>query len=240
MIETLFALVVLVALPVRAWRRYQRSAPPTPTARYLLETLLLIGVLAVLLWRREVPLDAIGLRPESVPRFLVDLVVCVGVVVGLDLWSFRRQSRRIRRAAAHPALRASILQAPGGACVDVLAAGRGLWAFVAVTSVGAVWEELCFRATVFLLVPATPAGVLLGIVGGSLAFGAQHLRNGPSGMAYPCFFGVLFSLLYLATGDLVAVIVAHAAGNILAAAQWAPRIERARQAALQQAPMFLG
>jgi membrane protease YdiL (CAAX protease family) len=83
-------------------------------------------------------------------------------------------------------------------------------------------------------VPRTVAGVVLGIVGGSLIFGATHLRNGRTGMAYASGFGVMFSVLYLITDNLIAVIVAHAAGNVLTVAQWAPRIEHARRAAAQQ------
>jgi membrane protease YdiL (CAAX protease family) len=75
-------------------------------------------------------------------------------------------------------------------------------------------------------------GRLLGIAAGSALFGAQHLRNGRQGFAYATSFGVLFSLLYLSTGDLVSVILAHAIGNILAVAQWTPWVERTRRRAL--------
>jgi membrane protease YdiL (CAAX protease family) len=242
MLEILFALLVAVAMPLRAWRRHRLHIPPTPTGRYLAETLLLIAALAALLWRRGVPLDAIGLQPESPLRFVRDVAICLAIVVGLDVWSVWRMTRRIQQAPTTDlGRRAAALEAPGGAYGDALAARVALAPFVAVTSVGAAWEELCFRATVFLLVPRTAAGVLLGIVAGSLVFGAQHLRNGRSGMAYASFFGLMFSLLYLGTGNLIAVIISHAVGNILSVAQWAPRIERARQAALQQqSPMFLG
>jgi hypothetical protein len=66
---------------------------------------------------------------------------------------------------------------------------------------------------------------------GCLLFGAQDRRNGRAGFAYSSWFGLLFSLLYLTTGDLIAVTIAHALGNILAVVLWAPRIERSRRAA---------
>ena len=48
-------------------------------------------------------------------------------------------------------------------------------------------------------------------------------------------------MLYLATGNLIAVMIAHAAGNILAPTQWAPRIERApMEAFLLKVPSFIG
>lgn len=231
LVETLFALVVAVVLPVRAWRRYRRGAPPAPAVRYVAETLLLTALLAWLLWRRGVPPAAIGLRPVS-SRLLVDLAFCLTVVIGLDVWSVWRTTRQIRRAPPDR----------DGVFADAAEAHRrGTAAFVAVAVVGAIWEELCFRATVFLLVPATPEGRLAGLASGMLLFGAQHLRNGPRGLAYTSFFGLMFGLLYLATSDLLAVIVAHAAGNILTVVQWAPRIERVRRERQQaRAPMFFG
>ncbi len=240
MIDLLFAGLVAVAMPVRAWRRHRRQAGAAPTARYVAETLTLTGVLAALLWRRQVPLTSIGLQPGSFARFLLDLAVCLIVVVGLDVISVWRMTRQVREAAADPVARVALLVEPDRKVADALAVRRALPRYLVVVAVGAVWEELCFRASVFLIVPPTPAGVLLGIAGGSIVFGAQHLRNGPGAMAYSTFFGVMFSLLYLATGDLIAVILAHAAGNILAVVQWAPRIERARQAALRQSPMSFG
>jgi membrane protease YdiL (CAAX protease family) len=238
-LEILFAGVVVIALPLRAWRRHVRK-PAAPT-RYLIETVLLTMLLAGLLWRRGVALDALGLRPSGPSRLLSDLAVCVGMVVSIDVWSWWRTMRQLRRAALQPAQYRVAPETPAGNYADALAGRQALGRFTAVVLVGAVWEELCFRGVVLLLVPHTPAGLAFGVVGGSLIFGAQHLRNGLAGAAYATCFGVMFALLYLATGNLIAVMAAHAAGNMLAAAQWAPRIEQARQAAQRrQAPIFLG
>jgi membrane protease YdiL (CAAX protease family) len=113
--------------------------------------------------------------------------------------------------------------------------------FVAAMLVGAVWEELCFRATVLAIVQHTPAGLLLGIAAGSVVFGAQHLRNGVRRAAYACGFGAMFALLYVLTGNLVAVVTAHAAGNILGALQWTPQLERVRvETAAHPPSIFVG
>jgi membrane protease YdiL (CAAX protease family) len=73
-----------------------------------------------------------------------------------------------------------------------------------------------------------------------LVFGMQHLRSGPSAFAHSTGFGIEFSLLFLATGNLWAVMIAHATGNLLTVWRWAPKIEKARQSALQRVPIFLG
>jgi membrane protease YdiL (CAAX protease family) len=235
MLEALFAGLVAVGLPLRAWRRGRRGAPPTPAARYVFETLVLTACLAALLARRGITADALGLRPASTLIFLRNLIVCLTVIVGMDLWSVWRLTRRARRQpAALPAEQEGVF-------ADTLAARRALASFVPAAIAGAIWEELCFRAAFFLFVPRTTIGLPIGIAIGSLLFGAQHLRNGRAGVAYSSWFGLLFSVLYLTTGDLIAVTIAHAAGNILAVAQWAPRIERARRAAApREAPIFFG
>jgi membrane protease YdiL (CAAX protease family) len=237
-LEALFAGLVAIGLPLRAWRRGRRSAPPTPTGRYIVETLVLTACLAALLVRRGVTADAVGLRPASFLIFLVDLIVCLTVIVGMDLWSVWRFTRHARREAATLPAAQGAAQGAGqeGVFADTLSARRTLAAFIPIAITGAVWEELCFRATLFLFIPRTTIGLPIGIALGCLLFGAQHLRNGRAGFAYSAWFGLLFSLLYLITGDLIAVTIAHAAGNILAVAQWAPRIERSRRAAAAAAP----
>lgn len=227
LLELLFAGVVTIVLPVRAWRRHRSKAPPSPARRYIPETMLLTLVLAALLWRRGVPLDVLGLHAELSARFFLVLALCVSAVVGPDIWFVYRLTRRISADADG--------LAKDRVFADTLANRRAPLSFAVVAVVGALWEELCFRGAVFLLVPRTAPGLLIGIAASSLLFGAQHLRNGRQGFAYASAYGVLFSVLYLATGSLVSVIVAHATGNVLAVFQWAPSIERARQAALRRA-----
>jgi membrane protease YdiL (CAAX protease family) len=230
--ELLFAGVVIIAMPIRAWRRYRRQAGPAPAPRYILETLLLTGMLSALLWRRNIPFETLGLSTDLSARWLRDLAICLLVIVAPDVWMVWRATRRSRKAVAPPA--------PQGLAADALRLRGRSASVVAVIVVGAVWEELFFRGAVFALAPHTPGGVAAGIIGGSLAFGAQHLRNGPSGMIHSMTFGVIFALLFVVTGNLWAVMIAHAVGNLLAAWQWAPRIEMARQRSLRRAPTFLG
>lgn len=230
--ELLFIGVVAIAMPVRAFRRYRRKKPPTPAARYILETLLLVCVLAVLLWRHNVSLEALGLSTDLSLRWLRDLAICLVAIIAPDAWNVWRIERLSRRATALPP--------PQGLAADALRGRRAGAAFVAVVLVGVVWEELCFRGAVFAVLPQTPGGIAIGIVAGSLLFGAQHFRNGPAGVIATTAFGVVFAFLFVATGNLLAIMLAHAIGNLLAAWQWAPRIERARQRSFRQAPMFLG
>jgi len=204
----------------------------------LLETTLLTATLTWLLFRYGVTPKAIGIRPVFTINFLIDLLVCVTVVVGLDVVSLRIAAREIEKRQR------TIRLATGetlGIVADTLDGSRRLSSFIPVIMMSAVWEELCFRGTFFLFIPRTSTQLLLaGVVGGSLLFGSQHLRNGLAAVGYSTFFGVLFSCLYLATNDLTAVIIAHAAGNVFGTIYAAPRIARVRQEVMPKASIFLG
>jgi membrane protease YdiL (CAAX protease family) len=231
--ERLFALLVAVVLPTRAWLRHRAGSPPAPNARYIAETLILLASLGLLLWRRGITDRDLGLSITSPLQTLSGVLFAIAVVVGSDAFQVWRIVRRFQSV---------VLDAPQGLAADALTAkDRGMLSIVA-TAVGAIWEELCFRGTVFALLPnATPGWLAAGVAGGAVLFGMQHLRSGLSGLLYSTGFGVLFALLYLLTGNLYAVIIAHAAGNVLTAWQWAPRIEAARQRAISApTPEFLG
>jgi uncharacterized protein len=232
-LDVVFAAIVIVVLPVRAWLRHRRKTPKSPAALYVLETSLLTITLIWLLWQHGVPPRAIGVRSFMTLQFMIDMAVCLAVVIGLDLFSLCWATRHIQSPR---------IATPenSGVFTDALVGGRALVLFFPVAIIGAIWEELCFRGVVFLLVPRTLSGIVLGIVSGSLLFGIQHLRNGITGVAYSCFYGVVFSCLYLATRDLVTVVVAHAAGNIFATLYGAPRVARMQQEALRRATIFLG
>jgi membrane protease YdiL (CAAX protease family) len=229
--ELLFVVIVTVAMPARAWLRYRRGEPPAPSGHYIAETLLLIGWLSFLLWRRNTPLDALGLSTNISLRWLLDFAICLTVIIAPDIWMVWRIERRGHAAA---------LPAPQGLAADALRGRDSGPVFVVVTIVGAIWEELFFRGTIFTRAAQSFGGVAFSVVAGSLLFGLHHLRNGFSGVKLSMVFGVIFAVLFVITGNLWAVMLAHAAGNLLAAWQWGPRIERARQKSLRQTPMFLG
>jgi membrane protease YdiL (CAAX protease family) len=236
--DILLAATMIVFLPVRGWYRYRRNAAPSPAPIYLAETALLTAILIWLLHRHGVQPQAIGIRPVFTIAFIINLIACVAVVTGLDVVSLRIVARQV--AKRQRTIQLATYQT-SGLVTDTLQASRRLSSFIPVVIMGAVWEELCFRGTFFLFVPRMPIVLFAGgIVAGALSFGSQHLRNGPVAATYSTFYGLLFSCLYLVTGDLTAVVVSHAAGNLFAATYAAPRIARVRQEAVHKASIFVG
>jgi membrane protease YdiL (CAAX protease family) len=232
------AATIIVFLPVRGWFRYRRRASPSRTPIYLIETALLTGALICLLYRHGVAPQGIGIQPVLTIKFITDLIVCVTVVIGLDVVSLKIAVRQVERQQS--TLRLATPETLG-IVTEALDSGRHLRSFIPTIVVGAAWEELCFRGTFFLLIPRTSMTLLVGaVLGGSLLFGSQHLRNGPTAVMYSTFYGLLFSCLYLATNDLIAVVIAHAAGNLFAATYGAPTIARIRDEAVLKTSIFVG
>ncbi|HEX8792586.1 MAG TPA: CPBP family intramembrane glutamic endopeptidase [Polyangiaceae bacterium] len=143
---------------------------------------------------------ALGQDPLSMPGWLgigapapsalvsAGAGVCVGAVTVATTRVLVRRAPWAR--SLHEALRPAVKGAADG------------W-LLALAAASAVGEELLFRG---LLVP------MLGVVLPSVAFGALHQVRGPARwgwMAWATLMGLLFSVLYAATGSLVGPIVAH-------------------------------
>jgi len=228
----MFAVIVVIFLPTRAWQRHRERTPPTPPARYIVETVTLIALLSLLLWHSGIAFRTLGLTGHSPVGWFGGVALCLLVIVGADFFMYEKTVRHLRRGASLAELK--------GLAADALSARSSGLEFLFVTVIGAVWEELCFRGVFFALVPHTSVWILSGLAASSLLFGAQHLRNGMHGMIYSTVFGLVFASLFLITSNLWAVTLAHATGNLLAAWQWAPRIERARKQSVSRALGFLG
>lgn len=190
-----------------------------PIGALLLNVLLTHGVLTVVLvgtaWGTAIPATALGVGPTALERS----ALLVGAVAGVGLYLLDEGMTVLARVVGvvpEEALRESL--SPGS---------RGGWVvlLVGVLPVVAVAEELLFRgalvgaATVGLGVPAWAA-----VGGSSLLFGAAHSVQGPGGIAVTGVLGVALAGVFLATGSLVAVVVAHYVVNAaeFVVHEWAP------------------
>lgn len=80
---------------------------------------------------------------------------------------------------------------------------------------GGIKEELQ-RAFILNRFRRYLGGAWLGLVLWSLAFGAAHYVQGVQGITIAALYGLVFGILYLMTGSLIAPIVAHGAYDTLA------------------------
>jgi len=168
---------------------------------YVAETTLLTLFLLLLLFLNHVPLQTLGLRLLPWFQFVWHCVFGVAVVIGLDFGALF--ALRTKRDSAFKVEQEQVFPA------DTLP-------IVAVCILSAFWEELCFRGLPLYLAGPGLLRVLVALALSSLIFALQHLREGIGRAAYTGFYGVLFFVIYLATRDLGATMVAHASGNMFA------------------------
>jgi membrane protease YdiL (CAAX protease family) len=80
---------------------------------------------------------------------------------------------------------------------------------------GGIKEELQ-RAFILNRFRRYLGGAVVGLVLWSLAFGAGHYLQGAQGITAAALYGFIFGIIYLASGNLIAPMVAHGAYDILA------------------------
>jgi membrane protease YdiL (CAAX protease family) len=96
--------------------------------------------------------------------------------------------------------------------------------FVAVAATAAICEEFLYRGYALTQIAALTHSVVAGVVLSSLAFGLGHAYQGRIGMAGTAITGLLYSVLFLASGSLVPCMLAHFMQDIFGAALLARRL----------------
>jgi hypothetical protein len=169
-----------------------------------------IGAAVVLLWvwLSKTPWREIGyVKPRSWIGALA-----IGVALGIAL-------KLLMKAVVLPLLHAPPVNATFH---DIAGNPSQLAIFIAYALVGAGWgEETVFRGWLFerlgkLLGATAPARVLIVAVG-AVMFGAAHWQQGLPGMEQGAIIGLIFGALYMLTGRLVTLMIAHAAFDVFAA-----------------------
>ncbi len=212
-----FLLLIAIAMPWRAWRRWMRGAPPVAGWVHVLETTVLTIVLLSILHWENVPLALIGLRPATLPEFSIHLLIGLFIVVSPDIVSVL-----LRTLDPQPVKRVHLRR------FEAIPSGKGAIAFIPVCLTSAFWEEICFRGTALHVASHGVAGTAVGVVLSSLIFGLHHFRQGPLSVVFTAAFGLAFCALYLTTHDLLAVMAAHALGNLAVVYYFAPAARRSR------------
>lgn len=214
-----FALVVVVVMPLRAWVRLSRKSPAPPPFITIIETAALLIVLLFLIRYEGVNVAAVGLGRATVGQFLIWTTMSTAVIVGLDLLALL-----LSRSVASRSEDQDGAPITKQITTNSIPQGKELLGFVPVVLITAIWEELCFRGVALYLAPPTVVGTASIIALSSTIFALHHLRRGITSAVYSGFYGVLFSLLYLAVGSLPPVMFAHAFGNLFVVLYTGPRL----------------
>lgn len=96
--------------------------------------------------------------------------------------------------------------------------------FVGVAATAAICEEFLYRGYALTQIAALTHSVVAGVVLSSLAFGLGHAYQGRIGMVGTAITGLLYSMLYLASGSLAPCMLAHFMQDIFGAALLSRRL----------------
>jgi membrane protease YdiL (CAAX protease family) len=99
--------------------------------------------------------------------------------------------------------------------------------FVAVAATAAICEEFLYRGYALTQIAMLTQSVVVGVVLSSIAFGLGHAYQGRIGIAGTAITGLLYSLLFLASGSLVPCVLAHFMQDMFGAALLARRLRSA-------------
>jgi len=157
-------------------------------------------------WYAEIPPAVLGVGPDAVAPD----VLATGLVVGVALYAGNEvAATALRRVGVDVPERLRALLAPRT---------LGGWAVLlgGVLPVIAGFEELLFRAAlVGGLTAATPVPPVVLVAASSLLFGLAHSAQGTAGMVVATLLGVALAALFVITGSLIAVVLAHYVVNAL-------------------------
>jgi membrane protease YdiL (CAAX protease family) len=144
----------------------------------------------------------VGLRP---PRHAIELAVGLITLVAPLLASLSG-SRRVLEGDYARAMRA------------VVPVDRVQWiAFVPVAASAGICEEFLYRGYALTVLAAISGSVFVGALLSSLAFGLGHAYQGRAGMAGATVTGLLYAIIFLATGSLYPCMIGHFLQDIVGA-----------------------
>ncbi|WP_274856043.1 CPBP family intramembrane glutamic endopeptidase [Sinorhizobium meliloti] len=218
------AMIVLLARPALGWHEYRlgKTSPMIVRLTYLLAASTFVAIPLLLL-----NLHASDLGMVYPPSLRALSVAVIGVCLTLLL-----DSVGARLLFQHPLL----LQRRVTALRTWLQTSKPN-RFLVITYIGiaAVYEEVVFRGIGIHFLKTSGMETVTGLMLLSVIFGLQHTASGWLGVLYASFFGLYFSLLYLAAGSLFAPIVVHAVGNWFTVLYTYPRMVRT----LERQPAFM-
>jgi membrane protease YdiL (CAAX protease family) len=171
----------------------------------LLESALTFLILFALMKLHREPADSLGLRLRHwKPNFLIGLAVVPFLFLTNGVVAILFKSYLPKFYSEHNPLLESIQTLPQLA----------LFVFSALVA-GGIKEEMQ-RAFILNRFRTYLGGAWIGLLLWSLVFGMGHYAQGVQGIVIASLYGLLFGLLYLLSGSLVAPITAHAVYDTMA------------------------
>ncbi len=164
----------------------------------IMRDLALASLVLYFLWRNREPLPAIGWTSKAWLQ-QAGLGVLLFPLVFLGVGYFASQLNRLGFSHPHSPLKAAL-------------AVKSLWQAPLATrlvAVVAVTEETIFRGYLLLRFTAVSRSTSVAIFLSTVVFAMGHGHEGQVGVAAVALLGLVFAVIYLRTGSLIAPIVMH-------------------------------
>jgi uncharacterized protein len=209
--------IIIVLVPVMGAftaRRLARNefAAMSKPLRYLrimaaLWTITALALIALHLYHQG-PAD-VGLRPPHAwPQYFLGIAVAVALI-GISAGRSdvgRNYAERIK---------------------IVLPETQAHWTlFVALAATAGFCEEFLYRGFALTKIAALSGSLAAGVVLSTVAFGTAHWYQGRMGMVGAGIAGLLYALVYIATGSLIPSMLGHFAQDLLGAALLSRRLAK--------------
>jgi membrane protease YdiL (CAAX protease family) len=126
-----------------------------------------------------------------------------------------------RRVTKDPALQVEFRKKVENALPILPTDAKELFLFHLVSVTAGVCEELLYRGfLVWYIAEGLGLGLVVGVALSSLLFGLAHLYQGRKGIVQTGIVGLIFALLYVATGSLWAPMLLHALVDMNSGILW--------------------
>lgn len=194
---------IVIVFPILDWAFYFRAQSKfTIYIWNIVAEWSMVFAAAWIMFRKGLSLGDIGQQPRNSFRMLLTLGVLVVVVAALA-WLSRKRSKN----PSAPELR----KAAGNLVkiVPVTDAEQKVYVVVALTA--GLCEEFIYRGWLLHLFATALSSLWIGLILSSLAFGFAHLYQGRNVMISSTALGIVFGLLFIASGSLLPAQALHTA-----------------------------
>lgn len=201
--------MVLIVLPSLAIAQKKYKSNPFFQNRFV-RYVFLLPLLYLSLKEQELFNEIIHLpSKENIRSWLLQILFSLMLVLALDglsLISLLRNKLFLLRMHTAPEIRYS----QGIASIP----GRNKIAVIIISVCAGVWEEILFRGLLFYYLEKAGFPMIIIFLISSLLFAINHYSAGRAQMIYSFFFGLIYCLIYFLTGNIIAAILSHIAGNL--------------------------
>jgi membrane protease YdiL (CAAX protease family) len=218
-----FIAVACIFLPLRSLHRFKKHRSTFHLKWMIMEYILLLFLFFEM--KEEQSLSLMKLR-FSLPNTWIDIAVYflgILLVVALDYASLKMMLKR-RINVDELSKRKEVAYA--WELLSTTNKTLNKLGIVTFCILSGLWEELFFRGIVFYLLTQMHYPLPIVVLVSNFLFALYHFSNGLAQIVYSFFFGLIFSMIFVISGSLIATTISHIAGNLFVLLITVPQLQK--------------